>query len=122
MIKTYAKGAAKERELLHHLDSKGFSVIRAASSGCHLYPADVVAMRRGNILALECKAWSKKPSIEREKLERFAEWCRAAGATGFIAWRTSSDWLFLRLEDAIARKTGDENWVGLQTFLKIFCS
>lgn len=117
-MKTYAKGARNERELLHFLNYKGFSCVRAASSGGYLSPVDVVAIKDGRVLGLEIKAWTKKPKLERKKLERFKKWCKNAGAMGFLAWRTRGKWLFLRLEDAEAKRYDDENWIEMERFLE----
>lgn len=117
-MKTYAKGARFELELLHFLNGKGFSCIRAPSSGGYISPVDVVALKKGLTLGIECKSWSKKPKINKKQLTRLRSWCDNAGAIGFIAWRESGNrWLFLCLEDAEANKYEDENWIGMERFL-----
>ena len=117
-MKTYAKGSRSERELLHLLNSRGFAVSRVPSSGGFLSPLDVVAIKKGLILAFEIKAWSKKPKIDRKQLASFREWCDKAGAVGLIAWRTTGRWLFLRLEDAENDSYEDENWMEMGLLLK----
>jgi Holliday junction resolvase len=118
-MKTYAKGARNERELLHFLNYKGFSCVRAASSGGHLTPVDIVAMKNGRVLCLEIKAWAKKPKLERKKLERFKNWCENAGAMGFLAWRARNEWLFLPLKDAENNRYEDENWIAMENFMNV---
>ena len=115
----YRKGARFERELIHFLNYKGFSVSRTASSGGYLYPVDIVALKKGLILAFECKAHKNKPRLERKKLARFRQWCERAGAIGFVAWRAPQNrWLFLSTEDAEKSRYGDENWIAMENFLK----
>ena len=116
-MKTYAKGSRSERELLHFLNSRGFAVSRVPSSGGFLSPLDVVAIKKGLILAFEIKAWNKKPKIGRKQLVGLREWCDKAGAVGLIAWRTTGKWLFLRLEDAEQNRYEDENWMEMNMLL-----
>ncbi len=127
-MKTYAKGARTERELLHFLNHIGCAVLRVPSSGGFLSPVDIVAIKNGKILAFECKAWSKKPKLKKQQLRAFSEWCRKAGAMGFVAWRrthseekltASGRWLFLRVEDAEQNKYKDEYWIERDILLRI---
>lgn len=119
-MKTYAKGARAEREILHFLNYKGFSVCRIPSSGGYMTPADIIAMKGGLIIALECKNYSKKPRLEKKKLKRFKEWCQRAGAIGFLAWRNSSRWLFLKISDAEAGNYEDGKWIEMKNLLSAF--
>jgi Holliday junction resolvase len=132
MIKAYSKGSRAERELAHFLNHKGFATLRVPSSGGFLSPLDVVAIRRGQILAFEIKSHAKKPRLKRDQLERFTEWCTKANALGFVAWRrTSSDndeplsasqrWMFLPIENAQKNDYADISWVERDVlFLKVF--
>lgn len=115
----YAKGASSERELIHLLNARGFSVMRAPSSGGSAYPLDVVAIRKGMILAFEIKTWNRKPRLEKEQLNPFREWCERAGAMGFLGWRGRGRWSFLRLEDVAAGNYKDENWISMENFLHV---
>jgi Holliday junction resolvase len=118
MKNTYAKGARFERDLIHYLNSKDFSVLRVPSSGGFLSPIDIVAMKKGLIVAIECKSWNRKPKLEKEQLRRFKEWSDRAGAMGFLAWRKPGNkWLFLRIEDAELGKYEDENWFAMENVL-----
>ncbi len=119
IMKTYAKGARSERELLKFLDYKGFSCVRSASSGGFFSPVDIVATKKGFIIAIECKAWSTKPKLKKEKLREFKKWCERAGAKGFLAWYNNAKWKFLRIEDAEKNKYEDENWFSLNDFLRL---
>ncbi len=116
----YAKGSASERELMHILNSRGFSVMRAPSSGGAIYPLDIVAIRKGFVLAFEIKTWGRKPYLEAAQLDGFKEWCGRAGAMGFLGWRSRGKWLFLRLEDALDSNYKDDKWITMDDFLKVF--
>jgi Holliday junction resolvase len=114
---SYRKGAGGERELAHLLNSKGFSVMRAPSSGGSVYPLDIVALRKGMIIAFEIKTWNRKPYIDKAQLAGLRGWCDRAGAMGFVGWRARGKWLFLRLEDAEQSNYRDENWISMERFL-----
>lgn len=118
-MKTYAKGARAEAELLHYLNYRGFAVMRAPSSGGSIYPLDLVAIKKGLILAFEIKHHEKKPKIGREQLAGLREWCNRAGAIGLIGWRSAGvKWLFLRLEDAENNRYEDGNWIGMEKLIE----
>lgn len=128
-MKTGAKGARFERELLRFLDYKGFAVMRAPSSGGELSPLDIVAIKRGLVLAIEAKNYAAKPRLDRDKVRRMQEWCEKAGAIGIVTWKKpkgvapypeKGTWLFLPFTDAIASEYGDEKWVPMELFLKAF--
>ena len=116
-MKTYAKGARAELELIHYLSSKNFACIRAASSGGELYPIDLLAIKSGLIIAFECKNHAKKPKLPKDRVERLKEWSGKAGAITFLGWRTRNKWLFLQLKDAIENKYEDENWIEMENLL-----
>lgn len=116
-MKTYAKGARAERELLHYLNSKGFAVIRAPSSGGELSPVDIVAIKNGLIIAIESKSWEIKPKLPKDRVLRLKEWSDKAGAITFLGWRTRNKWLFLQMKDVLENKYEDENWIGMENFL-----
>jgi len=132
MLKTYSKGSRAELELAHFLNHKGFATLRVPSSGGFLSPLDVVAIRRGQVLAFEIKSHAKKPRLNKDQLERFSAWCEKANAIGFVAWRrtTSEDtkplsasqrWLFLPIENARKNDYSDEQWVERDVlFLNVF--
>lgn len=116
----YKKGARAERELLHFLNSRGCSCVRAASSGGNITPADIIAMKSGNIFAFEIKSWAKKPKLDQDKIQRFREWLNQANALGFLAWYNKNRWLFLPLKDVEANNYDDENWIEMDDFFRIF--
>jgi Holliday junction resolvase len=118
-VKTYAKGSRNERELLYILHSRGFSCMRAASSGGFFSPVDVVAIKKGLVLGLECKAWSRMPRLEKRKARAFIDWCERAGALGFLAWRTTGRWLFLDAKNLGSGDYSEGNWLGMEDFFGI---
>ena len=119
---SYRKGARGEHELVHILNSRGFSVMRAPSSGGAIYPLDVVAIKKGLVLAFEIKTWNRKPYLEAAQTNAFREWCDRAGAMGFLGWRGRGKWLFLRLEDVLNGNYKDEKWITLDGFLGAFAA
>ena len=119
-MQLYRKGARAERELLHFLNSRGCSCVRAASSGGNATPADIIAMKSGSIFAFEIKSWATKPKLDSDKIQRFKEWTDQASALGFLAWYNKNKWLFLPLKDVEANKYGDENWIEMNDFFRIF--
>lgn len=119
---SYRKGVGGERELAHLLNSRGFAVMRAPSSGGVLYPLDMIAIKRGVVLAFEVKTWSRKPRLEAASASAFREWCERAGAMGFLGWRARGKWLFLRMGDVLAGSYGDENWISMERFLEAFAT
>lgn len=116
---SYSKGASGERELVHMLNNHGFSVMRAPSSGGALYPLDIVALKKGMIIAFEIKTWNRKPRLEKDQMNGFREWCERAGAMGFLGWRGRGRWSFLRLDDVVAGNYADENWISMDSFLRV---
>lgn len=119
-MKAYAKGSKAERDLLHYLNFKGFATLRMPSSGGHLYPLDLIALRKDVSIAFEIKSWKKMPKIQKAKLEKFDEWCRRAGTMGFVAWRmTGGEWRFMQLSDALAGRYED-GWITLKQLSEVF--
>ncbi len=120
-MKTYAKGARFERDLMNFLHSNNFACLRCASSGGWYTPVDIIAIRNNLILAIECKAHNKKPKLEKDKVKKLREWCDRAKAWGFLAWKVpGNEWRFLRLEDMEANRYEDENWFGIKQILGVF--
>ena len=98
MIRRYIKGAQAERDLSKRLKEFGFAVIRAAGSGGSISAPDIVAIKKGRVLAFECKAWKTTPRLNKEQYENLKNWCQKAGAMGFMAWK-NREWKFLRVKD-----------------------
>lgn len=116
---SYSKGVFYERDLLHFFKSRGFSTLRTAGSG-HSTPADILAIKKGCIIAIECKAHKKKPKLKKEKVAELKEWCEQAGALGFLAWRAPlQEWWFLPMEHLENEKYHDEHWIETNPLLKM---
>ena len=100
MIKKYAKGYRAERSLLHELSKMGYMVMRAPHSGsANLALPDIIAVKDGKILAIECKAREEAFKIENEQLAQLKQWQDVGGATPYIAWKISrKGWKFIHLE------------------------
>ena len=97
----YGKGANAERELIHMLFDAGFSVVRIAGSGKTPLPSpDIVALKKGKIWAVECKAWkAKNLAISVEQIQELFDWCERAGAIPLVGWRVPrKGWFFLKPE------------------------
>ena len=115
---TYAKGAHYERDLIEFLKERGFSAVRIAGSG-HKAPADILAIRKGLVLAIESKAHAQKPYLPRDRVAEFTQWCEQAGALGFLAWRAPhQEWRFLPLKSLIESNFDDEFWLTKETLLR----
>lgn len=98
----YNKGANAERELIKILDKEGFAVLRVAGSGVNPIPCpDVVALKKGRIIAFECKAKKGEYlSIAHAQLEEEIDWSEKAGAEFIVAWKVPrKGWLFFKAED-----------------------
>ncbi|MGI6589142.1 MAG: Holliday junction resolvase Hjc [Candidatus Iainarchaeum sp.] len=98
----YNKGANAERELIHSFSKVGFAVLRVAGSGVSPLPSpDVVAIKGGRILAIECKAWKGEYlAIPRTTMLDEVNWAKVAGAEFFVGWKVPREgWLFVRFND-----------------------
>lgn len=97
----YDKGARSERELLNILYEQGYSVTRSAGSGVNALSPDLVAMRKGKCLVIECKAWEKGSlAIGPEQFEKMLEWEQKTEFPVYVAWRMNGmGWFFLKLDE-----------------------
>ncbi len=110
----YKKGANAERELAKMLKEMGFGVIRAAKSGGKISTPDVVAAKKGKILAIECKTWNRKPSLKKEEMKELLEWAKRAGAQAILAWRKRGKWFFYELKKV--EKIEENKFIDQKTF------
>ncbi len=95
----HSKGANAERELMRLFFQQGFSVVRIAGSGTSPLPApDIIAIRKGRIIAVECKARkASNLAITIEQIGELLGWAKKAGAEPWIAWKIPrKGWLFLK--------------------------
>lgn len=104
MVRTYAKGAAAERELVHTLAKMGFMTIRAPRSGrIGLDSPDVIAAKDGRLLVIECKARMSAFTIPMEQLAQLHAWTTKAKAIAYIGCKLHrKGWKFLKYEDVFA--------------------
>jgi Holliday junction resolvase len=84
----YRRGYRYELELSSRLYALGYATLRAPASGKGGKP-DVVAVRKGRVLAFEVKVRSKPKDIYIPKIEvdRLKTWAERAGAEAYIAVR-----------------------------------
>ncbi len=97
----YAKGSRSERELLGIFYVSGYSVIRAAGSGVSALGPDLVVMRKGECLSIECKAWDRGSlSLEPDQYMKLVEWERNTDGQTYVAWKIKNrGWYFIRLDE-----------------------
>jgi Holliday junction resolvase len=77
---SYRKGRRLEYEVRDLFASRGWLVVRAAASK----PVDLVCIRQGQVVLVECK-YNDRPSSQ--ELERLSEVSRATGARVLLAVR-----------------------------------
>jgi Holliday junction resolvase len=84
----YRRGYRYELELSAKLYALGYSTLRAPASGKGGKP-DVVAVRKGRVLAFEVKVRSKPRDIyiPKVEVEMLKAWAERAGAEAYIAVR-----------------------------------
>ncbi len=99
-----AKGARAENELANVLWEEGFAVVRGPSSGGgskRRFQPDLVAIKDGNVVAIEVKARSDEGPIylEADQVVGLAEFARRAGGRAFVAFRfRGGEWRFHPVE------------------------
>lgn len=79
MTTNYRRGAEFERAVAKDLEKYGFVTVRSA--GSHK-PADVVAMKAGETLAIQCK---RDGVLRPDEWNKFYCWAAVAGATPILA-------------------------------------
>lgn len=97
----YLKGARCERELLNIFHGMGYSVIRSAGSGVNSLSPDVIAIKDGDCMAFECKAWERnRLSIDREGYRKLLDWEKNTRFPTYVGWRMNGKgWHFIKLEE-----------------------
>ena len=100
-VQRYVKGARYERELINILYSMGYSVIRSAGSGVSSLSPDILAIRDGVCLSIECKAWENGSlSLDDDGYGKLRAWEGNTKSQTFIGWRMNGKgWYFIRLEE-----------------------
>jgi len=82
------RGISEERELVHKLEAKGFAVLRAPASGSRIKfdRPDIIAGRKGFIIALEVKSTSKRTFyIKNESVNQLVRFSKRFGANPLMA-------------------------------------
>lgn len=95
----HPKGANAERELMHLFFEHGFSVVRIAGSGTSPLPApDIIAIKNGRIIAVECKARkAKNLAVSVGQIGELVGWANKAGAESLVGWKIPrKGWFFLK--------------------------
>lgn len=99
MMKTKAKGSNAERELIHKFWQSGFAAIRSAGSGSMKYPSpDILAAKKGNILAIECKITKNlNKYFEKREINELNQVSKQFSANPYIAIKfKGNDWFFIK--------------------------
>jgi Holliday junction resolvase len=92
------RGCNYERQLVDLLHSRGFAAVRVAGSGAKALPTpDIVACRKGKILAIECKTTRKNQVyLPDQQVKELAQYSKTAGARPLLAIKfTQQQWYFL---------------------------
>jgi len=89
LLSNKSRGCNYERQLVDLLHDAGFAAVRVAGSGAMPLPCpDIVACRRGRILAIECKTTRKNQVyISHDQMDDLNQYSRVAGARPFVAVR-----------------------------------
>lgn len=111
MPNSNSKGDKRERELVNLLDSEGWAVMRAPSSGSATERdlPDLLAGNRERFYAIEVKAASRENPIYvgEEEIESLRYFADAFGAKARLGIRFDyTDWAFLHPEDTHRTPSG----------------
>lgn len=79
MATNYSRGAEFERKVARDLEGHGYVWVRSAGSHS---PADILALRVGETLAVQCK---RNGRLDPEEWNEFYCWAALAGATPILA-------------------------------------
>jgi Holliday junction resolvase len=122
-MQNYKKGFRAEHELMKLLSSLDFAVLRAPKSGTDTI--DVIACKRGNIFAFECKNWASTVRVSERQLNSLLKFAEKAGAIPLIAIKQEQKgWKFLKAEDlaenngTTSEKLIEEKGFGIEFFEK----
>lgn len=103
MVHSYKKGYRRERDLVHTLARMQYMVVRTPRSGrIGLASPDIIALKNGKVVVIECKAREEAFKIYPEQLRELQQW-QDAGARAYVAWKMArKGWIFLHLRDVVA--------------------
>ena len=80
-MSAYSRGAQFERRTRKFLEAQGWTVFRSAGSKS---PADLICLRMGEVLLVQCQLDSYFPPAKREQFEFMV---RENGVQGAYVWR-----------------------------------
>jgi len=84
----YAKGANFERKIVSDFWAHGFAAMRAAGSGTTTYPVpDVIAVKGGRIILVECKATKKDRLSLKDNMLELKKFADISCAEAYIAMK-----------------------------------
>ncbi len=93
MMTRYEKGANFERAIVHEFWERGWTAIRSAGSGnTSLLAPDIIAIRDGRIILVECKSTSRERLYLKHAILSLHEFSRISGGRAYISMK------FLRKE------------------------
>jgi len=79
----YKKGYRFELDVKKQYESRGYKVVR--SSGSHT-PVDLIAMKNGEIIQIQCK--NMKQKISKAEKHEIEKWAKATGFPVIIIYKT----------------------------------
>jgi Holliday junction resolvase len=84
----YQRGAAFERNLVTGFWHHGWAAVRAAGSGTRREPVpDVIAVKGGECIIIECKTTKKERISLKSAILQLKEFADASGARSYLAIR-----------------------------------
>jgi len=98
-MRSYSKGASKERALAEKFWKLGFAVVRAPASGAKLkrwFSPDLTVMYKGRILAFEVKYKSSGSTVyvDCNKVNKLIDFANRAGGEAYILVNFGDGWLY----------------------------
>jgi Holliday junction resolvase len=105
-MSNYQKGARFERDIVTELWGRGWTAVRAAGSGSVGYPVpDVVGMRDGELIAIECKSSRKNKVYLEEAIMNLKVFADISGARAYIGVKfLKKKPMFFNIRQLIAEK------------------
>jgi len=97
----YAVGRRFEWRIRDHFKEAGYFVLRSPRSAG---PVDLIAIRKGQILFIQCKLGGVLSKSERKALADLAE---SVGAIPILAWRGMGPRYPIQLEDPLGRRKAE---------------
>jgi len=84
----YKRGTDFERDLVTDFWNHGWAAVRAAGSGTRVQPVpDVVIVKEGNVVVVECKTTKKDRLSLKPAIKQLAEFTKTSGGQGYLAIR-----------------------------------